>query len=97
MDNYEAIMKMDREHLAAFLDDVYVTGLNNGLYASQQVGEEQEKVLDEFPYDEKWLSDEAENATLYKRADDGDVFLLNASVAATLRLANIRVDEEQQS
>ena len=32
MDNYEAIMKMDREHLAAFLDDVYVTGLNNGIY-----------------------------------------------------------------
>lgn len=30
MDNYEAIMKMDREHLAAFLDDVYVTGLVNG-------------------------------------------------------------------
>ena len=47
MDNYEAIMKMDREHLAAFLDDVYVTGLNNGMYAAtRESDEEQNNVLD---------------------------------------------------
>jgi len=94
MDNYEAIMKMDREHLAAFLDDVYVTGLNNGLYAAMQDEEKQDKVLDEFPYGEEWLAAEAENATLYKRADDGDVYLLDASVAATIRLAGIENEEE---
>jgi len=95
MDNYEAIMKMDREHLAAFLDDVYVTGLNNGIYASMQEDEEQDKVLDEFPYGEEWLAAKAENATLYKRADDGDVYLLDASVAATIRLAGIENEEEK--
>jgi len=94
MDNYEAIKKMDREHLAAFLDDVYVTGLNNGMYAATQEGEDQDKVLDEFPYGENWLAEEAESATLYKHADDGDIYLLNASVAATIRLAGIENEEE---
>lgn len=94
MDNYEAIMKMDREHFAAFIDDVYVTGLNNGLFASTQSEEEMDKVLDETPYGEEWLAEEAENATLYKRADDGDVYVLNASVASALRLCKIDNPEE---
>ena len=90
MDNYEAIMKMNREHLAAFLDDVYVTGLNNGMYAAtRESEEEQDAVLDEFPYGEDWLAEEAEPATLYKKADDGDDYILNASAKATLRLAGI--------
>ena len=91
MDNYEAIMKMDREHLAAFLDDVYVTGLNNGMYAAAQSEEVQDQILD----GEEWLAAAAEDATLYKRADDGDVYLLNASVAATLRLAGIDDGKEE--
>lgn len=95
MDNYEAIMKMDREHLAAFLDDVYVTGLNNGMYAAAQSEEAQDQILDEFPYGEEWLAATAEDATLYKRADDGDVYLLNASVAATLRVAGITAVKEE--
>lgn len=90
MDNYEAIMKMDREHLEAFLDDVYVTGLNNGMYAAtRESEEEQDAVLDEFPYGSKWLSSEAEAATLHKCADDGDDYILEASAKATLRLAGI--------
>ncbi len=95
MDNYEAIMKMDREHLAAFLDDVYVTGLNNGMYAATRDSEEeQDSILDEFPYGEEWLSEAAENATLYKHSEDGDAYLLNASVAATLRITGIEANEE---
>ena len=95
MDNYEAIMKMDREHLDAFLDDVYVTGLNNGMYAATRDSEEEQySVLGEFPYGEKWLSEAAENATLYKHSADGDEYLLNASVAATLRIAGIEANEE---
>ena len=35
MDNYTAIMKMSKNQLEAFLDDVYCTGLNNGMYASE--------------------------------------------------------------
>ena len=90
MDNYEAIMKMDREHLAAFLDDVYVTGLNSGMYAAtRESDEEQNNVLDEFPYGEAWLASNAEPATLFKVAEDGDDYILEASAKATLRLAGI--------
>ena len=90
MDNYEAIMKMDREHLVAFLDDVYVTGLNNAMYAAtRENDEEQNAVLDEFPYDEAWLASDAEPATLFKVAEDGDNYILDASAKATLRLAGI--------
>ena len=90
MDNYEAIMKMDREQLEAFLDDVYVTGLNNGLFAATRENEEeQDAVLDEFPYGVEWLASEAEAATLHKRAEDGDDYILEASAKAALRLAGI--------
>ena len=90
MDNYEAIMKMDREHLAAFLDDVYVTGLNNGMYAATRDNEkEQDAVLDEFPYGEEWLASDAEAATLCKEGEDGDDYILEASAKAALRLAGI--------
>lgn len=95
MDNYEAIMKMDREHLAAFLDDVYVTGLNNGMYAVTKCSEdEQDAVLDEFPYGEEWLATEAEAATLHKCDKDGDDFILTASAKSALRLAGIDPDKE---
>ena len=90
MDNYEAIMKMDREHLAAFLDDVYITGLNNGMYAATREDEnEQDAVLGEFPYGEEWLASDAEPATLYKKAEDGDDYILEDCAKATLRLAGI--------
>ena len=90
MDNYEAIMKMNRKQLADFLDDVYVTGLNNGMYAAtREKEEEQDIVLDEFPYDEKWLASDAEAATLCEGAEDGDDYVLDASAKAALRLAGI--------
>lgn len=90
MDNYEAIMKMSRKQLADFLDDVYVTGLNTGMYAAtREKEEERDAVLDEFPYDEKWLASDAEAATLCKEAEDGDDYVLEASAKAALRLAGI--------
>lgn len=90
MDNYEAIMKMNRKQLAAFLDDVYVTGLNNGMYAATRENEdEQDAVLGEFPYGEEWLASDAEAATLCKEAEDGDDYILNASAKSALRLAGI--------
>lgn len=90
MDNYEAIMKMDRKQLADFLDDVYVTGLNNGMYAAtREKEEEQDLILREFPYDEKWLASDAEAATLCKEAEDGDDHIPKACAKAILRLADI--------
>lgn len=85
MDNYEAIMKMNREHLAKFLDDVYLTGFNNGMYAAKT---ENEEVLDEFPYDEGWLFAEAEDAMHCEPADD---YILNDCARSILRLAGIDV------
>ncbi|MGN1106797.1 MAG: hypothetical protein ACI4RH_09110 [Huintestinicola sp.] len=90
MDNYEAIMKMNRQQLADFLDDIYVTGLNNGMYAAAVDKEEaQDAVLGEFPYGEEWLASDAEAATLCEEAEDGDSYLLEACVKAVQRLAGI--------
>ena len=50
MDNYSAIMKMMREELNAFLDDVYCTGLNNGMYAKEH-HEDDYVLLDTTPFD----------------------------------------------
>ena len=89
MNNYEAIMNMDAEHFADLLDDIYLTGLNNGLYAASLREDERERILDEFPYNINWLSEDAEEATLYKTAEKDDFFLLNACAKSILRLANI--------
>ncbi len=63
MDNYEAIMKMNREQLEGFLDDVYCAGLNAGMYAAFHE-DESEEILGENPFDKEWLSEDAEPATL---------------------------------
>lgn len=93
MNNYEAIMQMSREQLEDFLDDVYCTGLNTGVYASRQPEEQEEKILGEKPFDGKWLSDNAEPATLCKAAEDGDTYLLKSFVKALLRNAEIDVSK----
>ena len=90
MNNYKAIMKMNQKQLAAFLDDVYVTGLNNGMYAATRVNEaEQDTVLDAFPFGEEWLASDAEAATRCEEAEDGDDYVLEANTRAVLRLAGI--------
>ena len=82
MDNYEAITKMTRQQLTRFLDDVYVTGINTGLYAAEtKTQEERYALLDGFPYDEMWLASDAGAALC-----DGDS-IVNESAEAALRLA----------
>lgn len=92
MDNYSAIMKMTREELNAFLDDVYCTGLNNGMYAKEHP-EDDYVLLDTTPFDEKWLAEEAEPATLGVRGKDGDFMLSNAFVESVLRGTGITPDD----
>lgn len=88
MDNYTAIMKMTREQLEGFLDSVYCAGLNNGMCAARQPDGDDE-ILDINPFDEKWLSSDAEKATLCVICEDGDEYVLDALVKAVLRNAGI--------
>lgn len=91
MDNYEAFLQMDRDRLEYVLDQVYLTGLNNGLYAARlpNDSEEQLQVLDENPFDARWLSAPAEKALLGPPDEDGDEHVLDEMAAAVLRLAGI--------
>lgn len=89
MDNYEAIRKMSREQFEAFLDDVYCSGLNNGMYAARQPEDAAVEILDKNPFDAAWLSGDAEPATLCEKAEDGGAYLLNALTEAVIRNAGI--------
>lgn len=98
MDNYEAIKRMDKAQLEAFLDQVYLTGLNTGMYAATlpNDSEEQAMLLDQNPFSETWISSEAEQATLGAVAEDGDEYILDALATAVLRSAGITVSEEEE-
>ena len=80
MDNFEAIMQMDRSALEAFPDQVYLTGFNTGLYAAtlSNGSDEQAELLDEPPFPESWLNSEAEKAALGTYAGEDDEYMLNA-------------------
>ena len=93
MQNYEAIMKMTIPQLEAFLDGVYCTGLNTGLYAARLEEEESCDVLGENPFSVEWLADEAEPAVLSSNWDGEDEELLNALAKALLRNAGIEYNE----
>lgn len=101
MDNYEAIMLMDRDQFVNFLDDVYVTGVNTGMWAAGlPTQEEQVEALLEFPFDENWLASDAEEATLGTIMEDGEDYILDACAKAALRLAGIdasALDDEDEA
>ena len=87
MDNFDAINQMDRASMEAFLDQVYLTGLNTGMYAAvlPNDSEEQFTLLDENPFDKTWLGGEAEDATLGTCE-----YILNSLAKAILRSAGIK-------
>lgn len=89
MTNYEAILRMTPEQLAAFLDDVMLTGIQTGLYAAGLRGDAQGAVLGETPFDGAWLSRDAEGATRTEVDLNGDLMLSAALARATFRLAGI--------
>ena len=98
MDNFDAIKRMDKTQLETFLDQVYLTGVNSGMYAAtlSNDSEEQVMLLDENPFSEKWLSSEAEQATMGAMAEDGCEYCLDALATAVLRGAGISVSEEEE-
>lgn len=89
MTNFEAILQMDATKLETFLDHVYLTGLNTGMYAATLEEAEQEAVLDSNFYDMKWLLSEAEDATRLVFAEEGDTYMPQALTMAVLRSAGI--------
>lgn len=95
MNNYEAIMKMSPEQIEAFLDSVYCAGLNNGMYFVRQPEGQADEILDENPFDMKWLKDDAEPATMCLKCDDGDEYLLEAYAEAVLRNAGIDTNQDE--
>ena len=84
-------MKMSKKQLEMFLDDVYCTGLNNGMYASEHP--ENDDILADFPFNEKWLSTDAELATLCPEGEDGDGYLMEFFAQSAIRHAGIDITE----
>lgn len=91
MTNYEGILRMNRCAMESFLDQVYIAGLNTGIYAATLPGEsdEQCELLEKNPFDQEWLIREAEKAVSGEVAPDGDEYLLDALTEAVLRAAGI--------
>lgn len=86
MTNYEAIIKMPPERMEQFLDQVYLAGMNNGMYAVRQ---EDDNILDRNPFDLGWLSAQAEEATTPGFDEYGEEYMLSALVEAIFRNAGI--------
>lgn len=82
MTNYEAILSMIPERMERFLDQVYLAGLNTGIYAAKY---DDDSILDDNPFDAIWLAATAEKATALVLADDGDTYMLNALTEAVVR------------
>lgn len=99
MNNYEAIRQLDLAKMESFLDQVFLAGLNTGMYAAtlKDDSEAQDELLDRNPFDRAWLSAEAEKATLGEPAEDGDNYLLDALTTAILRSAGISLEEGGQN
>jgi len=91
MTNYEAILKMTAEQMETFLDQVYLTGMNNGLYMAR-LDDEEAVDFDPECYTMEWLLSEAEDATKKVFTDDGDTYLPNALIKAILCNAGIPSD-----
>lgn len=86
MTNYEAVCRMNPRQMESFLDQVYLTGLNQGMYAERS---QDDSILEENPYHLQWLQAPAEEATAQITAEDGDLLLLSALTETILRNAGI--------
>ena len=93
MTNYEAIKRMTLEQMEIFLDNVYLTGMNNALYLSRLTEDEAADFQYET-FDHPWLVSEAEEATEYVFDDDGETYMPFYLVKAIYRNAGIDMDEQ---
>ena len=91
MNNHEAIVAMSLDRMEQFLDQVYLAGLNTGMYAATH----DDSVLVHNPFDSAWLTSRAEEATAVGFDKTGDEYMLNALVKAILLGAGLSADEQQ--
>ena len=80
---------MSKQQLEDFLDGVYCTGLNDGMFATRLPEDEADEILAKNPYGEKWLSSPAEKAVLQDNPKDDEKYMLDSLAAAVLRNAGI--------
>ena len=92
MNNHEAIVAMSPDRMEQFLDQVYLAGLNTGMYAATH---DDDSVLDHNPFDSAWLTSRAEEATAVGFDESGDEYMLNALIKAILLSAGLSEDEQQ--
>ena len=85
MTNYQAIIQMKPDWMASFLDQVYLVGLNTGMYAAGLPEEEQDELLDYSPFDASWLVADADSALVF----DDDEYLISPLVEAIVRILGI--------
>ena len=90
MTNYEAIQSMSPEQMEDILDQIYLAGLNNGMYAAHQ---DDNSILDTNPFDLRWLKKSAEKAIRFETDEEGDDYMLCALCEAIFRNAGIPVQE----
>ena len=92
MNNHAAIISMTLERMEQFLDQVYLAGVNTGMYAANH---NDDSVLDNNPFNAVWLAAPAEEATSKGIDETGDEYMLNALVEAILRTAGISPAEPE--
>ena len=85
MTNYQAIIQMNPDWMASFLDQVYLAGLNTGMHAAGVPEEEQDELLDYSPFDASWLVADADSALV----SDDDDYLISPLVEAIVRMLGI--------
>ncbi|MDE7105121.1 MAG: hypothetical protein K2O36_04495 [Ruminococcus sp.] len=93
--NYDAIRNMSAYEMYVFLDHVYTTGINNGMYVErlESDSDEHNDISEDCPYNEEWLSSPAEEATKYVFDENGDTYLPDAFVKSVFRNAGIDENE----
>lgn len=91
MNNHAAIISMTPERMAQFLDQVFLTGVNIGIYSALH---DDDNYLEINPYDETWLSAPAEDATAKGFDETEDEYMLHALVEAILHSAGITEQDE---
>lgn len=90
MTNYEAMQSMSPAQMEDILDQIYLAGLNNGMYAARQ---DDDSILDTNPFDLLWLNEPAEKATRFETDEAGDDYMLCALYEAVFRNAGIPEQE----
>lgn len=92
MTNFEAIQRMSPDELEHFLNCVYDTGLNNGVYSETNGDDIDNGDVLGSPYDKLWLLADAEPATVKPLTGNGDSNIPNACAKAILRNAGVKYE-----